>query len=359
MWFVLFVGWMLIGVSFSGNDYVFRHMLRDYYANPPSFWSLLAWDAIYWPTWAMFAPLIFWIARRYPLGYKSWYRNLMVTLFFGVVLTLLHRTVYLLLALPIEAWLGEKISFMDVLFYNLPLGFVSYCIILLLKSAENYGNAREEVALMSRLEADLTRSKLQVLTMQLQPHFIFNTLSSLSALMREDIAQADRMVDRLGAFLHLTSSEKQIVTLKEEVECARLYLEIEMIRLGDRMQVTYEIKPRADAAQVPYLILQPLVENAIKHGVRRSVAPVRIVISAAVEGRKLHLSVKDDGGGWRGDGDGYEEGVGLGNTSKRLKSVYGGAASFDLRAEDGWTVAMLELPFIPAAEGVAVAPSRL
>lgn len=353
MWFVLFVGWMLIGVSFSGNDYVFRHMLRDYYANPPSFWSLLAWDAIYWPTWAMFAPLIFWIARRYPLGYKSWYRNLMVTLFFGVVLTLLHRTVYLLLALPIEAWLGEKISFMDVLFYNLPLGFVSYCIILLLKSAENYGNAREEVALMSRLEADLTRSKLQVLTMQLQPHFIFNTLSSLSALMREDIAQADRMVDRLGAFLHLTSSEKQIVTLKEEVECARLYLEIEMIRLGDRMQVTYEIKPRADAAQVPYLILQPLVENAIKHGVARTAEPVRLTIAAREEDSRLILTVENDRGPARPKKSEHDTGVGLVNVCERLAARFGGEAACEHGPipGGGWRVT-LSMPILADAEPV-------
>lgn len=359
VWVALFAGWMLMGVSFSINDYVFRHMLGEYFRKlqTGSFWGLLLWDLIYWPTWVMLAPLIFWTARRFPLGRKSWYPNLLVTLAAGLVLTLLHRIVYLLIALPIQRAVGEESSFTELLFYNLPLGFMSYCIILLLKRVADYGINQKEEALTSRLEADLTQAKLQVLRMQLQPHFIFNTLSSISALLHEDVGAADRMLARLGDFLRLTTAEKQVVTLKEELDCARHYLEIEEVRLEDRLQVSYEVAPQTYTAQVPNLILQPLIENAIKHGVRQTVAPVRIVISADLEGERLHLRVKDDGGGWRGGGA-FEEGVGVRNTRSRLASVYGDAAGFDLRAVGGWTVATLELPFIPAAETRGAAALR-
>jgi sensor histidine kinase YesM len=358
IWAALFVGWMLIGISFSINDYMFREMLGEYFKNlrPGSFWSMLLWDMIYWPTWAMLAPLIFWTARRFPLGHKSWYPNLLITLSTGLVLTLLHRIIYLLIALPIQRAMGEESSFSKLLLYNLPLGFMSYSIILLLKRVADYGVNQKEEARISRLQADLTQEQLQVLKMQLQPHFIFNTLSSISALLHEDVKAADKMLARLGDFLRLTTSEKQIVTLEEELHCTRQYLEIEEVRLEDRLQVSYEIEPQTLAAQVPNLILQPIIENAIKHGVNQSLAQARIVISAKLDQGKLYLRIKDNGDGWQGNGDGYQERVGIKNTRDRLKSVYDAAARFDLRrTPDGWTYAILELPFIPASEKLGVA----
>lgn len=187
----MFAGWMLIGLSFSINDYVFSNMLREYYLKPGSFWSMLLWDAIYWPTWAALAPLIFWIARRFPLGRNRWYPNLLINLAAGIALTLLQRIIYLLIALPIQMAIGEESSFrLILLLYNLPMGFVSYCIILLVRRVADYAINQQEEARTSRLEAELTQAQLQVLRMQLQPHFIFNTLSSISALLNEDIKTA-------------------------------------------------------------------------------------------------------------------------------------------------------------------------
>lgn len=361
IWGAIFLGWMLIGISFSVNDYVFSNMLRDYYLQLGSFRSMLLWDLIYWPTWAALAPLIFKVARRFPLGQGSWHPNLLINLGAGIVLTLLHRTIYLLIALPIQIALGEESSFrLGLLLYNLPMGLMSYCIILLVRHVADYARNQKSEAHASRLRAELTQAQLQVLRMQLQPHFLFNTLSSISALLNEDVKAADRMLARLGDFLRLTlkSSDAQTVTLEEELDFLRRYLEIEQVRLEERLQVSYELEPDVFGAQVPNLILQPIIENAIKHGVRQSFGQVQIVVSARRENERLSLQIRDNGENW-GQGGDHSEGFGLTNTRARLKSAYGADYLFDLRrTADEWTVATLEIPLIMAASEAPAALSR-
>ncbi|HEX8284214.1 MAG TPA: histidine kinase [Pyrinomonadaceae bacterium] len=360
IWIALFAGWMLIGLSFSLNDYLSRDIVRDYSQEPLR--MILLWDAIYWPTWAMLAPLIFWVARRFPLGRKRWYPNLLITLAAGLGLTLLHRIVYLSIAAPIQKAMGQTEPFsFTLLLYNLPLGFMSYSIILLIKRVADYAIDRKEEARASRTEAEASRleavlaqkelqlSRLKA-DLKLRPHFIFNALNSIASQLRKDPNAADEMLATLGDFLRLTLkySDVQTVTLEKELEILRSYLAIEKVRLEDGLQVREEVEARALASRVPTFILQPSVENAIKH--RQSFDRVQIVISARQEGGKLRLQIKDNGDQWRGGAEGRAEGTGIENTRARLESVYGSDYSFELtRTRDGWTAAVFEMPLVTLA----------
>src|SRR4051812_10976012 len=128
IWGLLFVGLTLLGLSFSVNDYVFRDMLRDYYRSLDSFWSMLSWDLVYWPTWALLAPLIYLLARRFPLGRDNWPRNLLLSLVAGFILTIVHRVIYYSIIWLIQTAMGEQLPFLKpaLLLYNLPTGLMTY-----------------------------------------------------------------------------------------------------------------------------------------------------------------------------------------------------------------------------------------
>ena len=199
-----------------------------------------------------------------------------------------------------------------------------------------------------RAEASAHRARLQALRYQLQPHFLFNTLNAISTLVVEGrTAEASRMLARLGDFLRgtLAAGDADEVPLSEEVEFASRYLAIEQVRFGDRLAVQVEVAPDADRALVPSLLLQPLVENAIRHAVALREEGGAIRIAATRQDGRLRLSVEDDGGG-SGNGDGTGRGVGLANTRARLAELYGGASSLDVGpAAGGGHRVSIELPY--------------
>jgi LytS/YehU family sensor histidine kinase len=183
--------------------------------------------------------------------------------------------------------------------------------------------------------------------MQVHPHFLFNTLHSISSLVLEDPPKANSMIARLGDFLRLTldHADHELVTLKEETEFLRAYLDIEQVRFGDRLEVAFEMEPMTLSAQVPHLILQPIVENAIQHAVAPRTAQSRIDIKAQRLDGLLRLEVKDNGPGIAGNLLELR-GVGLNNVRARLDQVYGSNFRFELTngAKGGLTVTM-EIPF--------------
>jgi LytS/YehU family sensor histidine kinase len=204
--------------------------------------------------------------------------------------------------------------------------------------------------------------------MQLHPHFLFNTLNSISALLHRDAEAADQMVARLGDFLRLTleNSGDQEVTLEQELEFLRCYLEIEIVRFHDRLSVETEIEPQTLHARVPNLILQPLVENAIRHGISRQSAPGRLAIRASRRDGRLLLQVEDNGPGLALISEGgsapaattihtttgtgatrsHTGGVGLANTRARLEHLYGAEHRLELtRATPRGMIVTLEIPF--------------
>ena len=199
----------------------------------------------------------------------------------------------------------------------------------------------------ARLEMQLVQARLDALVGQLQPHFLFNTLHTISAFVLEDPKQANRMITRLSELLRQSFNRERgpLVTLEEEFELLDHYVAIQEARFGDRLRVTFRVDPRAASAIVPTLLLQPLVENAIRHGVVPNGSVAEIEIAAIREGDRLHLEVRDNGPGLNGSPQG--RGLGLANTRARLLELYGPSHRFELTnaPAPGGAVATIDIPY--------------
>jgi sensor histidine kinase YesM len=220
-----------------------------------------------------------------------------------------------------------------------------YWVMVSVSHAFSYYRQFQERALRAKeLEQRLTQARLQALQMQLNPHFLFNTLNAISTLMHRDVKAADRMLARLAELLRyaLDSTDAQEVPLRQELAFLERYLEIERTRFGERLTIETQLQPETLDALVPNLVLQPLVENAIKHGVERRTKSGRITLIGEVKGERLALQVLDNGPGLR---EGGVEGIGLSNTRARLQQLYGEEHRFELRdANEGGVVVALEIP---------------
>jgi two-component system LytT family sensor kinase len=270
-----------------------------------------------------------------------------------VILALAVSSLFLLVILPSgECSLQWYPVYKRNLFLSLHWYVLVYWAILgVYQGFDYYRKYREREKRASQLEAQLAQSQLQVLQMQLHPHFLFNTLHSISALLRQDIDAADRMIARLGEFLRLTldNSGHHEVTLQREMEFLKCYLDIEHIRFQDRLTVRYDVAPETLDALVPNLMWQPIVENAIRHGIAPRSDPGCIEIRSRRLGPKLQLQVKDDGPGLpatQGIDATMSRGVGLANTRERLRQLYGNNHWFGLcNSLDKGLVVTLEIPF--------------
>jgi two-component system, LytTR family, sensor kinase len=357
-------GWTLIGLTFTLNYYLFSDHYVAIFREPPSLREMLVWELPYWLLWAALSPLVLRLARRFPFERGRLASSAAVHLLACFLLSLAHRAIYLiagwLLHVAVYRELGSISTVYNFLiFFNLPNGFMCYGTILLAAYImDYYRRYQEEELKISRLEAALaqaqletTRAQLQALKMQLQPHFLFNTLNSISTLLDEDVEAADEMLARLGDFLRLTleNTGAQEVTLQEELEFLRSYLEIERVRFQDRLTVEMAIAPETLDARVPNLILQPIVENAIRHGVVARVGDGRVEIRATREDGRLRLRVSDNGPGLHAEGGRAprpSHGLGFALTRARLERLYDSDQHFSLSDADGGGLRVtLEIPF--------------
>jgi len=249
---------------------------------------------------------------------------------------------------------GEILTF-DYLFgkllvsYTLSNIFKYWIVVLGCLGWYYYQAYRERERQAGALATELVQARLQALRMQINPHFLFNTLNTISALIHENPGAADRMIVRLSELLRRTldRGEVQEVPLREEIEFLRSYLEIEQMRFPDRLTVTFEIDPAATELFVPHLILQPLVENALRHGIMPREEAGRIAISArVVDGKNLEIKVHDNGNGLSpGKGKPEREGIGLNNVRSRLAQLYGDTQRFVIgNAPGGGFEARIILP---------------
>jgi two-component system LytT family sensor kinase len=223
--------------------------------------------------------------------------------------------------------------------YRVLIGLVLFIMVVIVQQLIHYyRNFQVKELKMSRLEGELQRSKVNTLQMQMQPHFLFNALNSISALTFEDADKTRQMLIKLSEFLRYTTkySEKQLVKLTDELSHIDQYLVIERLRFGDRLQYTKQISKEAEERLLPCLVLQPIIENAIKHGVNQSIEPVEIRVFAKTDQDKLVVTIVNTK-----DGDSRKKGTGTGlkNLSNRLRILYGDRAHLQVQNDtDKFTV---------------------
>ncbi|HMG34077.1 MAG TPA: histidine kinase [Blastocatellia bacterium] len=347
LWTAILIGWTLVGLSFTLNYYLFADHYVAIFKEQPSLLQMLVWELPYWFIWAALSPLVFWVSRKFPLERGQRIMHGLMHIFACLFVSAGHRAIYLLVGWLLHVAAYQRLASLQGLYtylflFNLPTGFMSYGTILLFSQLVDYYRRHQDEALkISRLKTELAEARLRVaqaqldaLKMQLQPHFLFNTLNSISALLEEDPESADQMLARLGDFLRMTlqNSGAQELSLHEELEFLRCYLDIERVRFQDRLHVVFSIDPETLTARVPNLVLQPLVENAIKHGISKRAGAGVVEIAAHREGSTLLLKVSDDGPGEFQPATG--SGVGLANTRARLQQLYGSEHRFDFKQGD-------------------------
>ena len=299
--------------------------------------------------------VLVWVVRRYPLQRESWTGRLPAYAGLVGLLGLAHTTLM---------WASRTLLFplaglgpydYGIMRYRYPMEFAIQApniaiMVALLHAWGWYRRSRERELNAARLEQELSRARLERLEAQLEPHFLFNTLNVISSLMYHDPARADRMLGRLSDLLRLTfeRSPEPEVRLAEELEWLGWYLQIMQLRFGDRLTLKQEIAPDTLDLAVPRLLLQPLVENALKHGPGRRAGPATVEISARRTEGGLRLAVTDDGPGVAEPDSAIGNGVGLSNTSERLRTLYGERGSLRLtNRPEGGLVAAVHLPAKP------------
>jgi LytS/YehU family sensor histidine kinase len=305
------------------------------------FHILLALNITYWYAWAVLVPGVLWMARRYRFGRHTWKRAAAMHAGGVIVCTLAHAALTVTCRVLIMKVLAERdvswwMYFQELFFLYFDWEMMTYWAIVGLSHALDFHReARERELTAAQLRTRLAEANLQALQRQLHPHFLFNTLNTISALMHRDTEAADAMLERLSDLLRLTLDRvgTQHVSLKDELDFLSKYLEIEKTRFGERLQVHMEVEVDMLDAAVPNLVLQPLVENALRHGIGPKIGGGRVDISARREGRDLWLEVRDNGVGLTNDA--FHKGVGLTNTRSRLEHLYGDRCRFECHTPPG------------------------
>jgi sensor histidine kinase YesM len=335
-WLIIFSIWTLFGFFFTSQFALQNQLSR----NPVPFWQILSWQMVSGYVWFAMSPLLLWLAQKFPFEAHKWKRSVFVHIVASIVIAFVQQAIDTFFLTRLGYPPNRQFaSFLEVykyfIFINLHLSILIYWGVVGIKSAYSYYQKyRERELTTSKLEARLATSRLQVLKGQLQPHFLFNTLNAISELIYKDREAAERMIGDLSDLLRLSFEklEVQEISLKQELEFLRKYLEIEQMRFHDRLIVEMEIAPDTLDASVPNMILQPLVENAIKHGIAPRSEGGKIQINAARSNGSLELTVSDNGIGVpSNDVENLSEGVGLSNTRRRLKHLYGDRHKFKLK----------------------------
>jgi len=334
-WLAVWCGWTALALFFAvSTSLTYRSTGR------PANWSLNISRALSeWWLWALLTPVVVALVRRFPLYGNRRVRNAIVLLAAGSVIaiakTFADRALFALLT---GFWMYLLVS-------TLALQLVIYAVVVAAAhGVEYYRRSRER----EQLEARLAETRLQLLSMQIQPHFLFNTLNTIAELVHEDPDTADTMIAGLSDLLRraLDLGTTQQIPLSAELELLSRYLDIQKARFGDRLQVRVNVEDAARNAAVPVLLLQPLVENAIRHGLAARIDAGRIDIEARRAGDRLALDVTDDGTGHGDEIAPGPERVGLGNTRARLDALYGDDCRLSLaRVAGGGARVSLEIPF--------------
>jgi len=361
--------WTFVGLMFMGQDVTRRLFYGD-----PSLWTEVGFWAMRVVLSAVLTLAILWLGANFPIEKRVWAPRIalhvLFSLCFGVVRTGLEAVLYSHLTAgwgPAYQWTqGLGYTFKVLLIFGLHQALIAYWFILVLHTAVRYHEKfQERAAAALRLELNaaelrekVTRAQLGALKMQLQPHFLFNTLNAIMGMVRTgEVQQAERALSRFSDLLRavLDDMDAQEVTLERELTYLRLYLSIEQMRFPDRLTVRIEADPDLLDAAVPHMALQPIAENAVRHGIGCRVAGGSIDVRASRVGSRLHVMVRDTGEGARADSpDGH--GLGLSNLRARLKQLHGPEGELRIECADTGAVVEVIVPYrrLAAPEQLAV-----
>ena len=343
----VFAFWTVLGSSYAASSVISARAE----GHPATWGRPLVWTFSDFYLWMLLTPLVGWLGRVGSRG--GWARFLGVHVPAGIVLAsgqmLFTVSLYwgVFGAPPSMQGMTFATFLRTSIVYETHLGLITYWVLLgALRGIESQRRLRDERLRNSLLETQLVQSQLQTLRVQLQPHFLFNTLNAISALALADPMQARLMISRLSDFLRLTLEERntQQVPLSRELEFLECYLGIQQVRFQDRLVTHMDVAGDSTRALVPNMILQPLVENALRHGLLDKPERGTLRIATRRDGDRLHVQIEDDGLGLPPGGP--KDGIGLGNTRTRLDMLFGDLATLELsRRDDGGTRVELRFPY--------------
>lgn len=316
---------------------------------PFTWWQTLIFTGFLFYIWALLTPLIFWVGKKFPLDGRKIWRNFLILVLFGIPTITVHILLFYLANFEFMSWTRGYRN--QVPISSLLVGFGATDVLV-------YGGiliASQAILYFERYrdrEKSLAEAQLLALKTQLHPHFLFNTLNALSELVYQDAARADKSIAKLSDLLRLSlkNKQEQEVTLEEELNFSRTYVEIQQTLLQKRLKVEWKIAPETLNVCVPNMVLQPLVENSIRHGIapRRSGGTIKIISER--QKKWLILRIEDDGLGLKSNSqDG--EGIGLSNIKTRLQHLYGDEQKFILEylPEEKGVVVTLKIPFVESS----------
>ena len=315
--------------------------------------TLLLLNGSYWYLWALFTPAIVWLSQHYRFERQGLIRALFVHLPSVTVFSLGHIAAMGGVQWWIASSAGRTFPWWEEVqrtaLQYIDWEMMTYWAIAGLSHAVlYYRESKDRAVRASQLETRLVEAQLQTLQQQLHPHFLFNTLHAVSALMHRDVEAADRTLMRLSDLLRMTLENigQQEITLHAELDFVSKYVQIEQTRFADRLIVRYDIQPDTLDGLVPNLILQPLVENAIKHGVAKKTGQGHIDISARRDGDKLLLEVRDDGAGLSEDAlTALQKGIGVSTTRARLQHLFGADYRFEFHRQAMGLAVVVAIPW--------------
>jgi two-component system, LytTR family, sensor kinase len=321
---------------------------------PATNWrSIVVLNFSYWYVWALFTPAIVWLSQHFRLERQS----LLLAIVIHVPGVALFSFAHIAVMGAVQWWLaataGRSLSWwLEVkrsTLQNFDWEMMTYWAIAGLSHAVlYYRESRDRAVRASQLETRLIEAQMATLQQQLQPHFLFNTLHAISTLMHRDVEAADRTLMSLSDLLRMTLENvgQQEVTLQAELDFVSKYLEIERTRFADRLIVTFNIDPVALDSLVPSLLLQPLVENAIKHGVAKKAGAGHIEISARNQHGKLWIEIRDDGAGLSESGlAALQKGIGVSTTRARLQHQFGADFRFEFHRQEPGVAVVIAVPW--------------
>lgn len=349
---LIFCFWTLIGLLYAGQYYLgFTDEENDI-----SWWRLVAWQLSTGYVWVALTPFILSFGKRFPIERSSWISKLAIHLAVSAIVSASYIAAYTAITHFLEIFPDWKINNLKDqyihflwMYFHLHV-FTYFAIFGAGLTFDYYHKYRERERQALELKSQLARAELQVLRAQLHPHFLFNTLNTIAGLVRnnENKAAVDMLAGLSDLLRHaLETSGKQEVALRDELEFIERYLAIQRVRFSDRLSVKTEIDPDTLDASVPNLILQPLVENAIRHGLAARAAPGLLSLTVSRNNGQLQIIIYNDGPtlaeGWRIEDS---AGIGLRNTRDRLEQLYGAKHQLEVRNQGtSGVVAQLAIPF--------------